>query len=102
MEEGEFVYFCKLVEIVVDNQVLIDQMIDCVFVVKWLIDCIDLMLWVLFCVVGVELVGKVILFKVVIVEFVQVVEVFYLKGKELKFVNVVLDYMVCEVQLDVF
>lgn len=71
-------------------------------VLGWLFDCFDSMLWVIFRVFVYEFVVELeILVKVVLNEYVDICYVFFGES-ECKFVNVVMDVVVCYVRLEEF
>ncbi|WP_420860729.1 transcription antitermination factor NusB [Algirhabdus cladophorae] len=98
MQEGDVDHFRLLTEEAVNHQAKIDQMTDRALVAKWPIARIDPTLRALFRAAGAELVACDTPPKVVIVEFVEVAGAFFDDGKELKFVNAVLDHMAREAQ----
>lgn len=98
MQEGDIDHFRLLLEEAVNNQAKIDQMTDRALVAKWPIARIDPTLRALFRAAGAELDVGDTPPKVVIVEFVEVAAAFFDDGKELKFVNAVLDHMAREAQ----
>jgi N utilization substance protein B len=102
MHEGDLDTFHRLMELAVDNQAAIDQMTDRALVAKWPIARIDPTLRAVFRAAGAELNDKATPPKVVIVEFVNVVQAFFPEGKESSFVNAVLDHMAREARPDQF
>ena len=102
MEEGDPDVFRGLLEGALAGQAQIDQATDRALVAKWPIDRIDPVLRALFRAAGAELVAKDTPPKVVIVEFVEVARAFFPEGREIKFVNAVLDHMAREVQPEAF
>lgn len=102
MQEGDLDTFHRLMEFAVDNQAAIDQMTDRALVAKWPIARIDPTLRAVFRAAGAELNDKATPPKVVIVEFVNVVQAFFPEGKESSFVNAVLDHMAREARPDQF
>jgi transcription antitermination protein NusB len=102
MMEGDMALFRKVVEDAVNYQARIDQMTDRALVEKWPIARIDPTLRGLFRAAGAELVNSNTPPKVVIVEYVDIARAFFPEGKELKFVNAVLDHMAREAKPEAF
>ena len=102
MHEGDLDTFHRLMELAVNNQAAIDQMTDGALVAKWPIARIDPTLRAVFRAAGAELNDKATPPKVVIVEFLSVVQAFFPEGKESSFVNAVLDHMAREARPDQF
>ncbi len=100
--EADRPLFLRLVDDAVNWQSKIDQMTDRALVEKWPIDRIDPVLRALFRAAGAELTRPETPPKVVINEFVGVARAFFPDGKEVKFVNAVLDHMAREARPDAF
>ncbi len=94
--------FRALLDDAVDNQAKIDQMTDRALVSKWPIARIDPTLRALFRAAGAELIGQNTPPKVVISEYVDVAKAFFPLGKEVKFVNALLDHMAREARPEAF
>ncbi|MGR3467590.1 MAG: transcription antitermination factor NusB, partial [Shimia sp.] len=101
-EEGDVDHFRMVVDEAVNEQAKIDQMTDRALVAKWPIARIDPTLRALFRAAGAELLGKVAPPKVVIVEYMNVCGAFFPEGRELKFVNAVLDHMARDARPEAF
>ena len=86
----------------VDAQARIDQMTDRALVAKWPINRIDPVLRALFRAAGAELLAGTTPPRVVIAEFVEVGRAFFPEGREVAFVNAVLDHMAREAVPDAF
>lgn len=100
--EADRALFLRLVDDAVMWQSKVDQMTDRALVAKWPIDRIDPVLRALFRAAGAELTRPETPPKVVINEFVGVARAFFPDGKEVKFVNAVLDHMAREARPDAF
>ena len=101
LEEGELVegdldLFRKVTFEAVNHQGRIDQMADRALVAKWPIARIDPTLRALFRAAGAELVALDTPPRVVISEYVEIAGAFFPEGRELGFVNAVLDHMTRE------
>ena len=84
------------------GQARIDQMTDRALVAKWPIARIDPVLRALFRAAGAELVTGLTPPRVVISEYVAIADAFFPDGREIRFVNAVLDQMAREAQPDTF
>ncbi|PWE33293.1 transcription antitermination factor NusB [Maritimibacter sp. 55A14] len=102
LAEADLWLFRALLEGAVERQAKIDQMTDRALVAKWPIARIDPTLRALFRAAGAELVGRDTPPRVVVNEFVEVAKAFYPEGREVKFVNAVLDHMAREAKPDAF
>ncbi|MCZ7675788.1 MAG: transcription antitermination factor NusB [Roseovarius sp.] len=102
MAEGDTDFFRLIVDEAVNWQARIDQMTDRAIVAKWKIDRIDPTLRALFRAAGAEMVGTDTPPKVAIVEYVEIARSFYPEGREVKFVNAVLDHMAREARPEAF
>ena len=102
MAEGDVDLFRQVMDDAVNHQARIDQMTDRALVAKWPIARIDPTLRALFRAAGAELIGKDTPPKVVISEYVDVVRAFFPEGKEISFVNAVLDHMAREARPEAF
>lgn len=102
MAEGDLDLFRKLIDDAVNWQSRIDQMTDRALVAKWPINRIDPTLRALFRAAGAEIIEGAAPPKVVIVEYVDVARAFFPEGREVKFVNAVLDHMAREAKPDAF
>lgn len=85
--------FRRIIEDAVTWQARIDQMTDRALVARWPIDRIDPVLRALFRAAGAELVSDKAPPRVVISEYVGITGAFFTEGREMKFVNAVLDHM---------
>jgi transcription antitermination protein NusB len=94
--------FGKLLDDAVNWQAGIDQMTDRALVAKWPIARIDPTLRALFRAAGAELLHSDTPPRVVINEFVEVTRAFFPEGREVKFVNAVLDHMAREARPEAF
>jgi N utilization substance protein B len=95
-------HFRKTVGDAVNWQARIDQMTDRALVARWPIERIDPTLRALFRAAGAELVAATTPPKVVITEYVEVARAFFSEGREVKFVNAVIDHMAREARPDAF
>ena len=102
MIDGDVDHFRLVVENAVNFQAKIDQMTDRALVAKWPIARIDPTLRAVFRSAGAELTQTDTPPKVVIVEYMDVVKAFFPDGKEMNFVNAVLDHMAREAQPEAF
>jgi N utilization substance protein B len=102
MAEADTDHFRKTVGDAVNWQARIDQMTDRALVAKWPIERIDPTLRALFRAAGAELVAATTPPKVVITEYVEVARAFFSEGREVKFVNAVIDHMAREARPDAF
>ena len=102
MIEGNVDHFRTTVENAVNYQAPIDQMTDRALVAKWPIARIDPTLRSVFRAAGAELTQTDTAPKVVIVEYMDVVRAFFPDGKEMNFVNAVLDHMAREAKPEAF
>ncbi len=102
MIEGDVDLFVNLLDTAVNYQAAIDQMTDRALVAKWPIARIDPTLRALFRAAGAELRDPKTPPKVVITQFVEVAQAFFPEGKEVKFVNAVLDHMAREARPEAF
>lgn len=102
VEDGDLTTFRGVLEGAVSQQAAIDQATDRALVAKWPIDRIDPVLRAVFRAAGAELLARKTPPKVVIVEFVEVARAFFPDGREVKFVNAVLDHMAREIQPEKF
>lgn len=93
LNDPDHAHFRALVTAAVEKQARIDQLMHNALVARWPIDRIDPTLRALFRAAGAELVAADTPPKVTITEFVDVAKAFYPDGKEVKFVNGVLDHM---------
>ncbi len=93
LADGDREFFKKLITTAVEKQRQIDQLTENALVDKWPIDRIDPTLRALFRAAGAELVEAETPPRVAINEFLEVAKAFYPNGKELPFVNGVLDHM---------
>ncbi|ANT60762.1 MULTISPECIES: transcription antitermination factor NusB [Roseobacteraceae] len=100
--EGDIDLFGKLVGEAVNWQAKIDQMTDRALVAKWPIDRIDPILRALFRAAGAEMVALDTPPKVVITEFLDVARAFFPEGREVQFVNAILDHMAREAKPEAF
>ena len=96
MAEADKEFFKLLVTTAVEKQRKIDQLAESALVEKWPIDKIDPTLRALFRAAGAELIAATTPPRVAINEFLEVAKAFYPEGKELPFVNGVLDHMAHE------
>ena len=85
--------FERIVDGAVNWQARIDQMTDRALVAKWPIARIDPVLRAVFRAAGAELVAGTTPPRVVISEYVGVADAFFPDGREIRFVNAVLDHM---------
>jgi len=102
MNEGDVDHFSRVLEDAVNYQAPIDQATDRALVAKWPIARIDPTLRALFRAAGAEFRDEKTPPKVVIVEYMDVVQAFFPDGKETKFVNAVLDHMAREARPEAF
>jgi len=102
MIEGDVNHFRQVVEDAVNYQAKVDQMTDRALVAKWPIARIDPTLRAVFRAAGAELTEGSAPPKVVIVEYMDVVRAFFPDGKEMNFVNAVLDHMAREAKPEAF
>ncbi len=102
MIEGDAGHFRTTVENAVNYQAKVDQMTDRALVAKWPIARIDPTLRAVFRAAGAELTQSDAPPKVVIVEYMDVVKAFFPDGKEMNFVNAVLDHMAREARPEAF
>ncbi|SDG78246.1 transcription antitermination factor NusB [Alloyangia pacifica] len=100
--DGDVDLFGKIVGEAVNWQGKIDQMTDRALVAKWPIDRIDPILRALFRAAGAEMVALDTPPKVVITEFIDVARAFFNDGREVQFVNAVLDHMAREAKPEAF
>ena len=100
MAEGDVDLFRQLVGDAVNWQARIDQMTDRALVEKWPIARIDPTLRAVFRAAAAEILEGDAPPKVVISEFVDVAKAFFPDGKEVKFVNAVLDHVAREAAPD--
>lgn len=92
--EADASHFRRTVEIAVTNQVAIDQLTDRALVERWPLGRLDPILRGIFRAAGAELTGRPdIPVRVVIGEYMDVTTAFFGQGKEIGFVNAVLDQM---------
>ncbi|SDD76198.1 N utilization substance protein B [Paracoccus isoporae] len=94
--EADEALFRRVIEDAVSWQAKIDQMTDRALVARWPIDRIDPVLRALFRAAGAELVSGKAPPRVVISEYVRITGAFFAEGREMKFVNAVLDHMARE------
>lgn len=94
--EADIDHFRALLAATVEHQGRIDQLTHRGLAVRWPIDRIDPTLRALFRAAGAELVGADTPPKVTITEYLEIAKAFYPSGKEVKFVNGVLDHMAHE------
>ena len=102
MIDGDIGHFRTTVENAVNYQAVVDQMTDRALVAKWPIARIDPTLRAVFRAAGAELTQTDAPPKVVIVEYMDVVRAFFPDGKEMNFVNAVLDHMAREAKPEAF
>lgn len=102
MAEGDPELFRRLLGDAVNWQARIDQLTDRALVAKWPLDRIDPTLRALFRAAGAELVDGRTPPRVVINEFVEVARAFFAEGREVAFVNAVLDHMARELHPEGF
>lgn len=102
LRDGDPKLFRKIIETVVDRQAMIDQMTDRALAAKWPIARIDPTLRAIFRAAGAELILKDAPPKVVISQYIDVVDSFFEVGDELRFTNAVLDHMAREAQPEAF
>ena len=100
--DGDVDLFGKIVGEALNWQGKIDQMTDRALVAKWPIDRIDPILRALFRAAGAEMVALDTPPKVVITEFIDVARAFFTDGREVQFVNAVLDHMAREAKPEAF
>ncbi|MBE9636561.1 transcription antitermination factor NusB [Salipiger mangrovisoli] len=100
--DGDVDLFGKIISEAVNWQAKIDQMTDRALVAKWPIDRIDPILRALFRAAGAEMVALDTPPKVVITEFIDVARAFFNEGREVQFVNAVLDHMAREAKPEAF
>ncbi len=102
MAEGDADHFARVIEDAVNYQAPIDQATDRALVAKWPIARIDPTLRALFRAAGAEFRDAATPPKVIIVEYMDVVQAFFPEGQEGKFVNAVLDHMAREARPEAF
>lgn len=102
LRDGDPKMFRKIIEKVVERQALIDQMTDRALVAKWPIARIDPTLRAIFRAAGAELISKDAPPKVVISQYLDIVDSFFEVGDELRFTNAVLDHMAREAHPEAF
>ncbi|MFK7754854.1 MAG: transcription antitermination factor NusB [Sedimentitalea sp.] len=102
MIEGDSDLFAQLVDLAVNYQAPIDQMTDRALVAKWPISRIDPTLRAMFRAAGAEMSQTTTPPKVVISEYVEITRAFFPDGREIKFVNAVLDHMAREARPEAF
>src|SRR5210317_933470 len=102
MQEGDADLFEKIVNDAVNHQARIDQMTDRALVAKWPIARIDPTLRAIFRAAGAELISKDAPPKVVISQYLDIVDSFFEVGDELRFTNAVLDHMAREAHPEAF
>jgi N utilization substance protein B len=102
MIDGDVDHFRRVVEDAVNYQAKIDQMTDRALVAKWPIARIDPTLRAVFRAAGAEMLHTATPPKVVIVEYMDVARAFFPDGKEMNFVNAVLDHMAREARPEAF
>ncbi|RWR29389.1 transcription antitermination factor NusB [Sinirhodobacter populi] len=102
LAEGDANLFRRLLDDAVTWQAKIDQATDRALAANWPIDRIDPVLRAVFRAAGAELVNPDTPPKVVINEFVEVARAFFPEGREVKFVNAVLDHMARALRPDGF
>ncbi|MCA0941160.1 transcription antitermination factor NusB [Yangia mangrovi] len=100
--DGDVDLFGKIIGEAVNWQAKIDQMTDRALVAKWPIDRIDPILRALFRAAGAEMIALDTPPKVVITEFIDVARAFFNEGREVQFVNAVLDHMAREAKPEAF
>ncbi len=93
LAEGDVDLFRTVVAEAVNWQAVIDQMTDRALKASWPIDRIDPTLRALFRAAGAELVTGSAPPKVVINEYLELAKAFFPEGREVGFVNAVLDHM---------
>ncbi|WBU65483.1 transcription antitermination factor NusB [Paracoccus aerodenitrificans] len=91
--EADEALFARILDDAVTWQGRIDQMTDRALVARWPIDRIDPVLRALFRAAGAEFVAAKAPPRVVISEYVGITGAFFTEGREMKFVNAVLDHM---------
>ncbi|MDE0111902.1 MAG: transcription antitermination factor NusB [Albidovulum sp.] len=96
LAEADKEFFDLLITTAVEQQSRIDKLADSALVDDWPIDRIDPTLRALFRAAGAELVDSSTPPRVTINEFLEVAKAFYPEGKEMPFVNGVLDHMARE------
>lgn len=94
--------FSRIVDDAVTWQSRIDQATDRGLVAKWPIARIDPVLRALFRAAGAELVSPRTPPKVVITEYLRLAQTFFPEGREVKFVNAVLDHVARELRPEGF
>ncbi|MFI0395978.1 transcription antitermination factor NusB [Paracoccus jiaweipingae] len=94
--------FQRIIDDAVTWQSKVDQMTDRALVAKWPIDRIDPVLRAVFRAAGAELVTPATPPRVVISEYVRIAEAFFPEGREIRFVNAVIDHMAHEARPDGF
>lgn len=100
--EGNVDHFESIVFEAVNQQASIDQHTDRALAENWPIDRIDPTIRALFRAAGAEFVKKDTPPKVAISEYVDVAKAFFPDGREVKFVNAVLDHMAREINPEAF
>ena len=100
--EGDRDLFRSIVETAVSMQGKIDQLTDAALVAKWPISRIDPTLRAVFRAAGAEFVTGETPPKVTITEYVDVTKAFFPEGREISFVNAVLDHMARAAMPDAF
>lgn len=94
--EADREHFRRLISEAVSQQAKVDQLTARALAARWPIERIDPTLRALFRAAGAELVGADTPPKVTITEYLEIAKAFYPSGKEVKFVNGVLDHMAHE------
>ncbi|MDO5642374.1 MAG: transcription antitermination factor NusB [Paracoccus sp. (in: a-proteobacteria)] len=94
--EADEAQFARILDDAVTWQARIDQMTDRALDARWPIDRIDPVLRALFRAAGAEFVAARTPPRVVISEYVGICDAFFPDGREIKFVNAVLDHMARE------
>lgn len=102
MIEGDVELFRAILAGAVNWQAAIDQATDRALVAAWPIARIDPVLRALFRAAGAELRDPTIPPQVVIAEYVGIAEAFFPDGREVKFVNAVLDHIARETRPEAF
>lgn len=100
--EADEAMFGRIVDDAVTWQSRIDQATDRGLVARWPIDRIDPVLRAVFRAAGSELVQAKTPPKVVITEYVRLVQAYFPEGRESGFVNAVLDHVARELRPDAF
>ncbi|MBC7158140.1 MAG: transcription antitermination factor NusB [Rhodobacteraceae bacterium] len=102
MVEGDVELFRAILAGAVNWQASIDQATDRALVAAWPIGRIDPVLRALFRAAGAEMREPSMPPKVVIAEYIGIAEAFFPDGREVKFVNAVLDHMAREARPEAF